>query len=396
MPMLAPTTSAELADAIAGAAADGTRLEIRGGGSKAGVGTGGRQTAVLDMRGFAGIIDYDPAELVLTVGAGTPLAEVETLVAAHGQMLAFEPFDHGPLFGRPVGAATIGGIVAAGVAGSRRPVMGGVRDHLLRFEGVSGRGEPFMAGAKVVKNVTGYDLPKLMCGSWGRLAALTQVTLKVLPAPRETTSCLVRGLDPRQACAVMARAMGSQAEPSAAIHIPGRARGASLTVLRLQGFGPSVAARAALLERLLGEHVVETPDAALAEAIWGDVRTLAPMNDGRPLWRLSIAAGAAPAVIAALEPLGAQWQMDWAGSLIWLCFDGGGELVRRTAAGAGGHAMLVRDDRGVYAGMPTFQPQAAVLAALETRVRRAFDPAGVFETGRFSDLAPHLDLAHAD
>ena len=183
-----PTTEQDVVDAIAQAASDGRHLEIRGGGSKAEFGAPDRNDDILDLTAFASVIDYDPAELVLTAGAGAPLSVIQALVESENQMLAFEPFDHGPLFGRPAGAATIGGVIGAGVAGSRRISAGSVRDHLLGFKGVSGRGEAFVAGAKVVKNVTGYDLPKLVCGSWGRLVALTEVTLKVLPRGRAMNS----------------------------------------------------------------------------------------------------------------------------------------------------------------------------------------------------------------
>lgn len=160
-----PGSADELIEVVADAAASGGKLEIIGGGSKADIGAP-REAALLDMNAFSGVIDYDPAELVLTVGAATPLAEIQSLVAQSGQMLAFDPFDHGPLFGRPAGAATIGGVLGAGVSGSARLSRGAARDHLLGFRGVSGRGEAFVGGAKVVKNVTGYDLPKIMTSAW--------------------------------------------------------------------------------------------------------------------------------------------------------------------------------------------------------------------------------------
>jgi glycolate oxidase FAD binding subunit len=154
-----------------------------------------RERAIIDLRGFAGIIDYEPRELVLTVGAGTPLAEIERLLAGNGQMLAFEPT-----------GGTIGGVVAAATSGPRRPFAGGVRDHVLGIDGVSGRGEAFKAGGRVVKNVTGYDIPRLMTGSWGRLAAITSVSIKVLPKPRAEATLLIEGLEDGAALALMARA----------------------------------------------------------------------------------------------------------------------------------------------------------------------------------------------
>jgi glycolate oxidase FAD binding subunit len=387
MAALRPTTVDDLRDAIADAARTGARLEIRGGGSKADIGAP-RETDWLDMTGFAGIIDYDPAELVLTVGAGALLTEIEALVAGSDQMLAFEPFDHGPLFGRPAGSATIGGVIAAGVSGSRRVARGAARDHLLGFKGVSGRGEAFVGGAKVVKNVTGYDLPKVMTGSWGRLAALTEVTLKVLPRGRDQLTLALDGLSPGKAQAAMARAMGSQADVSAAAHLPGPP---ATTALRLEGFGPSIAARRAMLDVILAEAGgLRALAGDEAEALWSAVRTLAPLADGRDLWRINVAPSAGGAVIAALEMLDARWLMDWAGGLVWLTLDGNAGAVRAAAEAAGGHAALVRAPEALRRTTPALHPQARGVMALEARVRRAFDPAGVFETGRF------LDQTHAD
>lgn len=384
MTSLAPTSVDELSDAIADAARAGTPIEIRGGGTKAAIGAP-RDAAILDMRGFSGVIDYDPAELVLTVKAGTPLAEVQVLVERENQMLAFEPWDHGPLFGLPTNA-TIGGVVAAGVAGPRRVTSGSARDHLLGFEAVSGRGEHFVGGARVVKNVTGYDLPKLMAGSWGRLAAMTQLTLKVLPRARVVVTLAADGLGQRGAHAAMARALGSHAEVSAAAHVPAEVNGgAALTLFRVAGFEPSVEARAMLLPDLLRDHsALRRLDQAEAETAWDAVRHATPLGDGT-LWRVNVPPSRACAVIDALEPAGALWLFDWGGGLIWLAFEGDAALVRRTAEEAGGHAALVRAPPEMRVRVPAQHPRAKGVMALEERVRRAFDPAGIFETGRFLD-----------
>jgi len=392
MEMFRPTTADDLAEIISAAAAGGRRLALRGGGSKAAIGAAEADSTIVDMTGFSGVIDYDPAELVLTVGAGTPLAEVQALVAGEQQMLAFDPFDHGPIFGAPAGAATIGGVVAAGVAGSRRVSAGGARDHLLGFAGVSGRGERFVAGAKVVKNVTGYDLPKLVCGSWGRLVAMTELTLKVLPRPREAVTRVFRGRSLGEALAIVTAAMRSRASVAAAAYLPGRSGDAhAITALRLEGFGPSIAARLAMLDALFGDTAQgEMASDDEAAVLWNDLRTLSPLDDGRPLWRISLPASGCPAVLAALQPAGGRYLLDWAGGLLWLTFDGPGEAVRDAAAAVGGHAMLMRADPSIRAAIPAFHPQPKPLAALEARVRRAFDPAGVFETGRF-EASSHAD-----
>jgi len=356
-----PTSTEELAEIIAEAAASGRRLDIMGGGTKADIGAP-REAERLDMTGFCGVIDYDPAELVLTCGAGTPLAEIEALVASKGQMLAFGP--HG------AAGSTIGGVVAAGVSGSRRVSRGAVRDHLLGFKAVSGRGEAFVGGAKVVKNVTGYDLPKLACGSWGRLFAMTEVTLKVLPAPPEQVTLVAEGRDAAEAVALMSRAMGSQADVAAAACLD------PVTALRLEGFGPSVAARRGLLETMAPMRVLPEDE---ADVLWSALKQ--PMPDAPVLWRLSLPASRAAEVVGvAFGP----WAMDWAGSRLWLASDDA-EAVRAAAAKAAGHAMLVRAPEALRRRVPAFHPQPEPVRALEARVRRAFDPAGVFETGRFLD-----------
>jgi glycolate oxidase FAD binding subunit len=375
MVVLSPARTQDVVDAVADARRGRCQLEIRGGGSKATIGAP-RNAQLLDMTAFSGVIDYEPAELVLSVGAGTPLAQVQTLLAQHNQMLAFEPFDHGDLLGVQPGRATIGGIVAAGVAGPQRLSQGGARDHLLGFEAVSGRGEAFKAGGKVVKNVTGYDLPKLLAGSWGRLAALTQVTLKVLPRPETCATVVLRGLAPAAAIAAMSKALGSQAEVAAAAHLPGDADSASQTLLRLQGFGPSVAARAALLG--------PTQDAT---SLWDTVRDVAPLRTARTLWRVVLAPARACELIAALQPLGAKWLLDWAGGLVWIALEDGAVAVRTAAIRCGGHASLVRAPEELRRSVPAFHPESPGVAALSLRVRRAFDPDGVFAGARFCDSA---------
>ena len=385
-PTLAPRSTDDVRDAVAESVRSGTRLEVRGGGSKAAIGAP-REVPLLDLGGLRGIVDYDPAELVLTVKAGTPLAEIEALVAGEGQMLAFEPFDHGPILGEAAGRATIGGVIAAGVAGSRRVTAGSARDHLLGFTAVSGRGEIFVAGGKVVKNVTGYDLSKLVTGSWGQLVALTELTLKVLPRPRVTATLVAEGLSCTAAHAAMARALGSHADVSAAAHLPAGVGGpAALTLFRVAGFAPSVAARCTILPGLLADHArLGRLEDEAAAPLWRAAATAAGL-DGPVLWRVHLPPARAPELIARLEPLGARWTLDWGGGLVWLSLDETVDagLVRREAAALAGEAMLVRAPPAMRAVVPAFHPRAPKVIELETRVRRAFDPAGVFEIGRFT------------
>jgi glycolate oxidase FAD binding subunit len=386
MSIMTPSTTEELLSIVRSAAGEGRRLEIRAGGSKSPIGVPRQEADILDMSGLAGIIDYDPAELVLTVRCGTPLAEVLALVASEGQMLAFEPFDHGPIFGDDVGRATIGGIVAAGVAGSRRVSAGAARDHVLRTVAVSGHGDSFVAGAKVVKNVTGYDLPKLLCGSWGRLAAISELTLKVLPRPQASTTLAYKNLSPDRASRLMLQAMASKASVAAAAHIPALGSADALTAIRLEGVEPSIRARIETLAAVLGDYGPnEALDPSGADEFWGQCRTLAPLANGLPLWRVNVPARAWVATVAALAAFEGRWIVDWAGNLLWLASAAPAALVREAAAVVGGHAMLVRGPAVDSALVPVFHPQQPGVTELDRRLRRAFDPKGVFETGRFGD-----------
>lgn len=378
-----PADEDELRQLVAEAAASGTALEPRGGGSKGDIGKPERETAVVDLSAFAGVTAYEPSELVLTVRPASPLAEVEALLHEHGQMLAFEPWDHGPLFGRPEGAATVGGVVAAAIAGPRRVSAGAARDHLLGFSAVSGRGEAFKAGGKVVKNVTGFDLSKVMAGSWGQLAIMTELSLKVVPRPRETRTIAVAGLDPDTAIAVMSRAMGSRVGPAAAAHVPESGRGTPLTVVRLEGFTPSVKARADQFCELLGSgREIASLAPADADSLWKELRGAGTLAGSDAVWRAHIAPSRAAALARSLDAKGARWCFDWAGALVWVGATASVD-VRTLAAEHGGHAMLLRAPPAVLMKTPIRHPEAPAVCALSARLKQAFDPAGILSPSRF-------------
>jgi len=386
--MPAPIDIRELTDIVMDAAASGEKLAICGGGGKATFGCDRDDVSLLDMRGFSSIVDYDPTELTLRTGAGAPLTEIEQLVAAQGQMLAFEPWDQAALFGGSAGAGTIGGALASGAAGPRRLSRGGARDHLLGFEAVSGRGERFIAGGNVVKNVTGFDLSKLVCGSWGRLAALTQVTLKVLPAPRAVESFVLNGLKPEIAQAALNAAMRSQAEIAAAAHSP---KTPSRTVFRLEGVDPSIRARASLLSSLQASFGKLLPmDAAEADSFWSSVRAVSSLSSAHILWRVHVPPSRGAALAYALCGGGTNWLMDWAGGLIWVADIDDAARVRDAATLLGGHAVLIRAPAAMRETIPALHPASPGVARIERAVRAAFDPAGVFQTGRFLDM-PRAD-----
>jgi len=382
-PRFYPSCEREIIEIVSNALCSGDRLTIAGGGSKQQIGRS-VDCSLISLGHLNGVMDHDPAELVLTARPGTPLKEIEALIAGERQMLAFEPYDHAPIFGGVPGTATIGGIFAAAVAGSRRLTAGRARDHLLGVRAISGQGELFISGAKVVKNVTGFDLPKLLAGSWGRLGIITELTMKLLPRPETTATCLVMGLDPSAAIGAMAKAMGSQADVSCAAYRPSSAKQTAICAFRVEGFAPSVESRCGKLHALLAGHgEIVRAGQREADAFWGDMRSLASLPISSPLWRVNLPPSNAPSFLhdVAAEP--GQYLMDWAGGLIWLATPCPAECVRAAAGRRGGHAMLIRADVGTRRDVDAFHPQPPGLAALEERVRRAFDPDSIFETGRF-------------
>jgi glycolate dehydrogenase FAD-binding subunit len=398
MTRFAPASIDELREAVQTALAAAEPIELVAGGTKRGFGRPLQTPHLLDLTRFSGIRDYAPSELVLTAGAATPLAAVERALAVSGQMLAFEPPDWRGLLGAVHGAPTLGGVIACNLSGPRRIKSGAARDYFLGFRAVSGRGEIFKAGGKVVKNVTGYDLPKLMAGSYGTLAALEEITIKVLPHPETAATLVVPGVAPDAAVRVMAAALGSPHEVSGAAYVPPDgprlaplpANGA--VALRVEGPAPSVAFR---IEAMRRDHAVAgetaTLDAAATQALWRDIGQATALAEPaeRAVWRVSVAPGRGAEVAQAIaRTLDAAWFLDWGGGLLWLAVteaeDAGAAIVRSAVAGAG-HATLVRGSPGLRATVPVFEPQPAALAALSRRVKDGFDPRHILNPGRMVD-----------
>ncbi|HXP31002.1 MAG TPA: glycolate oxidase subunit GlcE [Stellaceae bacterium] len=386
-----PKDERELTEIIAAAVAQEEPLELVAGGSKRGLGRPLQAPHVLDLGAFAGIQQYEPEELVLTAGAATPLAEIEAALDRAGQMLAFEPGDWRALLGASGSNPTLGGVLACNLAGPRRIRQGAARDHFLGFHAVSGRGEVFKAGGRVVKNVTGYDLSKLMAGSYGTLAALTEVTVKVLPRPEATRCVALRGLADDSAVRAMTEALNSSHEVGGAAHLPAPVAPESeaLTLIRLEGPIPSVEARAAALRRELGQFgPIEILADEPALALWRAVRDVSPLAGlaERVVWRLSVAPSAAPDLAARLASgLDFRHFFDWGGGLLWLAVKGaedGGAAAIRGALGTWGHATLIRAPDALRAAVPVFQPQSPALAALSARVKDGFDPKRILNRGR--------------
>jgi glycolate oxidase FAD binding subunit len=402
MTTLKPRDEKEVTEAIEWAIADGKTFEIVGQGSKRALGRAAQWDLTLDLSGLSGVTLYEPEELVLSARAGTPIAEIEALLADKNQQLAFEPMDYGPVFGKPSGLGTLGGVIAANLSGPRRIKAGAARDHFLGVTAVSGRGERFKSGGRVVKNVTGYDLCKVLAGSWGTLAAMTDVTVKVLPRAETEETLLVPGLADRAAASAMTAALGSADDVSGAAHLPapvaGRllrsaAGGGAVTALRLEGVPVSIAQRRRMLEVLLKPFgpLLVIGEAA-SRALWQAIRDVAPFAaegaaGARALWRISTAPTRGPDIVAQLAArLDVEVMYDWGGGLVWLALpapdDAGAKLVRRAVAVHGGHAMLVRAPPAVRAAVEVFGAQEAALAALTRRVKESFDPKGVLGPGR--------------
>jgi glycolate oxidase FAD binding subunit len=394
--------AADVEQAICAALAGDKTLEVVGRGTKRAIGRAAQWDATLDLSGLSGVTLYEPEELVLSAKAGTPLADIEALVAASKQQLAFEPMDYGPVLGVPPGGATIGGAIAANLSGPRRLKAGAARDHFLGVNAVSGRGETFKSGGRVVKNVTGYDLCKLLAGSWGTLAAMTDITVKTLPRAETEATVLVLDLDDAAARKAMAATLGSYGDVSAAAHLPAAvaariaaiaSAGTAVTALRLEGVAPSVAQRKTVLEALLAPFgTLGTLDESASRAFWRGVRDLMPFaadgpSGARDLWRISTVPARGPDVGRRLTAQAdAEILYDWAGGLVWAALppsaDANAPLVRATVAEAGGHATLIRAPAAVRAAVAVFTPEPPPLNALTKRVRDSFDPNGVLNPGR--------------
>ena len=409
MTRFSPSDLTELREAIGDALAAGEPLELVAGGTKRGLGRPLQVPRTLDLSELSGIRDYQPNELVLTAAAATPLGVIEAALAPARQMLAFEPPNWSRLLGVPAEGAvrrTIGGALACNLSGPRRIKAGAARDHFLGFRGVSGRGEMFKSGGKVVKNVTGYDLSKLIAGSYGTLAAIEEVTVKVLPRPEQCETIVLCGLDPAAATRAMSHALASPHEVSGAVYLPAGATAAltsladlpGIAALRLEGPPPSVAFRR---ERLLAELTADCDATVLEDeastAFWRAIRDVEPFADlaGRTVWRVLVApsrgAELGEAISRAVE---ATWFVDWGGGLLWVAVasgenvaeDGGASLIRSAIRGTDGqgtgHATLIKGSAALRRAVPVFEPQPPALAALTARVKDSFDPRHILNPGR--------------
>lgn len=371
---MTPKSEAELADAIASAKGP---LRIIGGGTR----PIGNPVAgeVLSTAGLSGIEIYEPGALTIVAKAGTPISKIEAALSKENQRLAFEPMDHRGLLGT-TGEPTIGGVVAGNISGPRRVQAGACRDHMLGVRFVDGDGTVLKNGGRVMKNVTGYDLVKLLTGSYGTLGVMSEVALKVLPKTDTQATVMIHGLDIPTAVKAMSQALGSPYEVSAAAHTPDMGRGA-VTMLRIEGFEHSVAYRSEQLTNHLaefGEITVEA-DAAKSASIWTASRDVAGFHkaDG-DVWRISVKPSDGAMLAGKLGT--DKMFMDWGGGLIWAVVPSGTDL-RAKMNGAPGHATLIRADEATRAKLDVFHPELAPIAKISAGLREKFDPRGILNPG---------------
>jgi glycolate oxidase FAD binding subunit len=383
-----PATESEACVVIMEAAARRMPLAIAGGNTKADVGRPAQTEATLSSAALTGITLYEPAELVIAARAGTPLSEVVATLAEKGQELPFEPPDYRALLGSS-GEPTIGAIAAANLSGPRRIMAGAARDSLIGVRLVNGRGEAVKSGGRVMKNVTGLDLVKLMAGSWGTLGFLTEVTFKVLPKPERIATLVLSGLDDARAVEALCAAVASPYEVTGAAHLPASLDGEARALVRIEGFSFSVDYRLGELRRLLKRFgAAEVMEGEAAAALWRSVRDGALVAEPREraVWRVSTAPTDGPRVAAQLSALDARWHYDWSGGLLWIACDASGDAgasaIRAAARRVGGHATLIRAPAEVRASLDVFEPLPEPLMRITRDIKIAFDPAGVLNPGR--------------
>ena len=378
-----------LAASIAEAARRGEKLAIWGNTSKHRMLRPMRGGRIVSSRDLTGITLYAPKELVISARAGTPLTEIQRTLADADQHLIAEPPDFSLLMGTE-DPQTLGGVVATNLSGPRRVAWGAMRDHVLGIRAINGNGEIIRSGGRVLKNVTGLDLCKLFTGSHGTLGLITEITLKVLPAPERTGSLVLRGQNAAQAVATLSAALGSPYGVSAAAFLPPAAAHAvgqdnAITLARIEDFSASVAYR---LDRLRGELGGELLDDAMSRWIWRMIANAAPLNPAHEeaVWRVSVRPSRGPTVLdAVVRAFGAKGFLDWGGGLVWIAgpaSHAAHQAVTAAARAAGGTWLLFRAPEALRLAVDVVPPEPEALARIGARVKTAFDPRMILNPGR--------------
>jgi glycolate oxidase FAD binding subunit len=387
--MLTPASEAELADDVKMAARERVPLAVVGAGTRNGLGRPVQAGETLSTSRLTGITLYEPSELVISARAGTPLKEIETLLAEHRQRLAFEPMDHRGIYGSS-GEPTIGAIAAANVSGPRRIAAGAARDSLIGIRAVTGAGDVIKSGGRVMKNVTGYDLVKLMAGALGTLGVFSEVTFKLQPTPETEATLAFTGLSDEAAVAAMSAALGSPFSVTGAAHVPADEAEPARTYVRLDGFAASVADRAARLRDDLADFAAaDILEAATSKSLWLTILDLDGMSApfSTPIWRVSVKPSDGPAVAAsARAAFPARVLYDWGGGLVWIAGgegdDAGASVIRAAVRAVGGHATLIRAPESVRNAVDVFEPLPAPVMEMSRKLKATFDPAGILNPGR--------------
>ena len=391
----APADEAGVVAAVQAAMAAREPVRVEGRGTKAGMLRPVQAGRTISTRELQGVTLHAPQELIVSARAGTTIESLEATLAGGGQGIVSEPPDLSALLGT-AGPQTIGGVVATNLSGPRRVAWGATRDHVMGLRAVNGAGELIRAGGRVLKNVTGLDLCKLLSGSHGTLAVITEVTLKVLPVAERTGTLVLRGLAPGEAVAALSAALGSPYGVSgaawlpaeAAARVPELAGAGSATLVRMEDFAPSVAYRLGRLLALLEPH----GRGALLEhapslALWRAVRDARPLEAAPEdaVWRVSVRPSAGPAVYAALEPAGARMFLDWGGGLVWVAGPASlHDQVVHAATAARGVWTVLRGPEPMRAAVEVVPREAEALARITRRVKAALDPYGLLNPGRIT------------
>jgi glycolate oxidase FAD binding subunit len=371
-------------------------LLIEGNGTKSGMLRPVQAARTLSTVGLSGINLYAPKELIISAWAGTPLPEIEAALATAGQHLIAEPPDLSDLLGATGKPQTLGGIVATNLSGPRRVAWGAMRDHVMGIRAVTGRAEVIRSGGRVLKNVTGLDLCKLLTGSHGTLGVITEITLKVLPAPEATGTLILPGLDAAAAVAALSAALGSPFGVSGAVWLPADAAErvrhntgvkGSATLIRIEDFAPSVTYRIGRLKDQFAVAGAVTLETTASRALWADVRDARPLIAGPDdaIWRVSVRPSLGPSVLEALRPAGVGGYLDWGGGLVWLAGPADAathEAVETAANATQGTWTLLRGPDTLRGAVRVVPEEAAPLARITRQVKTALDPAGILNPGR--------------
>lgn len=371
---------------IRDAAQSGAKFEIISSGTKRNLGRSVTANAILDMSALSGIISYKPEELVLSAKAGTKLAEIEVLLAQHNQALGFEPCDWGPMLDAPAGIQTIAGVMAADVCGPRRVKSGSVRDHVIGCHFINGHGEIIKAGGTVIKNVTGFDIPKLMCGAFGTLGVLTEVTLRVLPRAKRSATLVLRDRSPGDGLSALLVAAQTPADATALAYLPAWAAGRGSrgeALIRIEGTPAAIEEKIGLLRKRFPEADIALVSHEETETVFRRIGDGSLFGRDSDIWRLCVPPSRSAHAIA--EAGAELWHADWAGGLLWLQLPGSAEIaqrLRRITAAFGGHATLFRAGPEARCEIDVFEPESPVRSNLTKAIKQAFDQGHVFNRGR--------------